>query len=202
VGQTAGSTEAGDSYGAAVAFADGNLVIGIPGEDFARTLDVGAAWVLPTFYDPDCEELLGADDEPADDWCPANLDDAEATALVQGRHDIPGRPVAGNQFGMTIGPLSGMDGFMVGASGRTVSGHRAAGSVVVMTPAPGRATRTAPKQRRRSGDGRGCRQIRHAAQLVALRAVAAQGAPRHIQPFSPSRFALSVLIGRPDPGLP
>jgi hypothetical protein len=136
VGQSAGSTEAGDSYGAAVAFADGDLVIGIPGEDIVRALDVGAARILPIFYDLDCEELLGADDEPEDEWCTGNLDYGEATTLVQGRRTIPGRPVAGNRFGPTVSPISGMNGVAVGAPGRTISGHRAAGSVVVITPAP------------------------------------------------------------------
>ena len=134
VRQSAGSTEAGDSYGASVAFADGNLVVGIPGEDIAHAADAGAVRVLSTFVDSDCEEDLDPDDENA--WCQQYLHFDEATTLVQGRHKIPGRPVTGNRFGQTISGLSGMNGLVVGSVRPDHRRHRDAGSVVVITPAP------------------------------------------------------------------
>ena len=132
--QRAGATETGDRYGGALAFVDDDLVVGIPGEDIGRAADAGAVRVLPLTTDSDCEEDLDPDDENA--WCSLFPIYGDATTLVQGRQKLPGRPVAGNRFGQTISSLSGMNGLMVGAPGRTIAGHRDAGSVVVITPAP------------------------------------------------------------------
>jgi hypothetical protein len=66
-------SERGDGFGSMVTFADGNLLVGAPGEDIGSIVDAGAAW------------WIGG--EPF------------GQLIVQGVGGVPGAPQAGDQFG-------------------------------------------------------------------------------------------------------